>query len=304
MNLLTKKKKKKKLNKFERILHDYTYAAIGSFILAFAISYFHAPCSISTGGVSGVAITMEILFRIPKPISTLIINLILFGFGFKTLRKSAILKTVVGIFMLSAFLAITDPLSAYLYQIGIDFGKDLLISAVFGGILVGAGVGLTVLVDASTGGSDFAGIMLHKIIPHIGVATFILLIDTAVIVSSSLALNDVKLMFYCVISLYISTKVTDFILVQGDFAKSVYVISKHTKEVAADIMANMKRGVTGIYSKGCYNDTETMMLMCIVRSREVPVVMDIVKKYDPAAFTIISDVKEVRGEGFKEVENV
>lgn len=303
MNLF-KKKKKRKLSKFEKILSDYFCAAIGSFILAFAISYFHAPCSISTGGVSGVAITMEILFKIPKPISTLIINLILFGFGFKTLKKSAILKTVVGIFMLSAFLAVTDPLTEYLYSIGIDFGKDLLISAVFGGILVGVGVGLTVLVEASTGGSDFAGIMLHKIIPHIGVATFILLIDTAVIVSSSLALNDIKLMFYCVISLYISTKVTDFILVQGDFAKSIYIISKHTKEVAADIMANMKRGVTGIYSKGCYNDTETMMLLCIVRSREVPVVMDIVRKYDPVAFTIISDVKEVRGEGFKEVEDV
>ena len=304
MNLLYKKKKKRKLSKFEQILSDYLYAAVGSFILAFAISYFHAPCSISTGGVSGVAITMEILFKIPKPISTLIINLILFGFGFKTLKKSAILKTVVGIFMLSVFLAITDPLSAYLYDIGISFGNDLLISSIFGGVLVGVGVGLTVLVDASTGGSDFAGIMLHKIIPHIGVATFILLIDTAVIVSSSLLLKDITPMFYCVISLYISTKVTDFILVNGDFAKSVYIISKHTKEVAADIMANMKRGVTGIYSKGCYNDTETMMLMCIVKSKEVPVVMDIVNKYDPAAFTIISDVREVRGEGFKEVENV
>ena len=206
--------------------------------------------------------------------------------------------------MLSGFLAITDPLTVYLNSIGINFGNDILISTVFGGVLVGLGVGLTVLVNASTGGSDFAAIMLHKIIPHIGVASFILAIDMTVIIASGLAIGDISLMFYSAMSLYISTKVTDFILVRGDFAKSIYIISKHTKEVAADIMANMKRGATGIYSKGCYNDTETMMLMCIVKSKEVPVVMDIVRKYDPAAFTIISDVKEVRGEGFKEVENV
>lgn len=290
--------------KFKKIITDYLYAALGSFILAFAISYFHAPFNISTGGVSGVAITMETLLRIPKPISTLIINLILFAFGFKTLRKSAILKTVIGIFMLSFFLALTDPLTVYLNSIGMTFGNDILISTVFGGVLVGLGVGLTVLVDASTGGSDFAAIMLHKIIPHIGVATFILFIDTTVIVASSLALKDISLMFYSVISLYISTKVTDFILVRGDFAKSVYIISKKTKEIADEIMQDMKRGVTGIYSKGCYNNTETMMIMCIVKSKEIPTVLEKVKKHDRAAFTVVSDVREVHGEGFKEVEDV
>ena len=90
--------------KLKKIISDYLYAALGSFILAFAISYFHAPFNISTGGVSGVAITMETLFNLPKSVTTLIINLILFGCGFKTLRKSAILKTVVGILCFQAFL--------------------------------------------------------------------------------------------------------------------------------------------------------------------------------------------------------
>ncbi len=292
------------MNKAKKIITDYLYAAVGSFILAFAISYFHAPFNISTGGVSGVAITLETLLKIPKPISTLIINLILFGFGFKTLRKSAILKTVVGIFMLSGFLAITDPMTIYLHSIGIDFGNDILISTVFGGILVGLGVGLTVLVDASTGGSDFAAIMLHKIIPHIGVASFILAIDMTVITASGLAIGDISLMFYSAMSLYISTKVTDFILVRGDFAKAIYIISSKPQEIADIIMNNMKRGVTGIYSKGFYNKTDKTMLMCIVKSKEIPVVLNTVKELDPTAFTIISDVREVHGEGFKEVADV
>ena len=288
------------MQKLKQILKEYSCAAAGSFILAFAISYFHAPFNISTGGVSGVAITIETLFNIPKPISTLIINLVLFGFGFKTLKKSDILKTIVGIFMLSGFLAITDQLTVYLHSIGINFGNDIFISTVFGGILVGAGVGLTVLVNASTGGSDFAAIMLHKVIPYIGVASFILLIDTTVIIASGLSLGDISLMFYSAISLYISTKVTDFILVRGDVAKSVYVISKKAPEIASAIMDEMERGVTGIYSKGCYSDTDAMMILCIVKNKEVPVLLDKVKKYDPEAFTIISNVREVHGEGFKE----
>lgn len=290
--------------KIKNFITDYLYAAAGSFILAFAISYFHAPFNISTGGVSGVAITMETLLKIPKPVSTLIINLILFGFGFKTLRKSAILKTVVGIFMLSGFLAITDPLTVYLHSIGINFGNDILISTVFGGVLVGLGVGLTVLVDASTGGSDFAAIMLHKIIPHMGIATFILAIDMTVIIASGLAIGDISLMFYSAMSLYISTKVTDFILVRGNFAKAIYIISSNPQKIADFIMSHMKRGVTGIYSKGFYNNTDKTMLMCIVRSKEIPVILSTVKELDPVAFTIISDVREVHGEGFKEVENV
>ena len=285
-------------------LIDYFFIALGSFLLAFAISYFYAPFDISTGGVSGIAITMETLFEIPKPISTFIINLILFGLGFKTLKKSSILKTIIGIFMLSAFLAITDRLTIYLQSIGLTFDNDIFISTILGGVLVGAGVGLTVLVEASTGGSDFAAIMLHKLMSHISIAAFILIIDTTIIISSGLVLGDISLMFYSALSLYISTKVTDFILVRGNFAKSVYVISKKSSEIASEVMNNMERGVTGIYSKGCYDNNDTMMLMCIVKNKEVPNLLKMVKKIDRNAFTIISDVKEVHGEGFLETDIV
>ena len=208
------------MKSIKKILTEYFYIAIGSFILAFAISFFLVPCRISTGGVSGVATVFYHLFSIPLSATTLAINLGLFVFGVGTLKKSAILKTVAGIVFLSLFLEVTDYITILLNNAGFDFGDDIIISSVFGGVLVGVGVGLTVLVDASTGGSDFAAIMLHKLIPHVGIATFILIIDSVVIIASGFALDDVSIMFYSVISLYISSKVTDFILVRGDFAKS------------------------------------------------------------------------------------
>ncbi len=191
------------------------------------------------------------------------------------------------------FLEITPNLGAY--------DNDIFICSVFGGILVGVGVGLVVYKDASTGGSDFAALILHKIFPYISIAAFILVIDSMVIIASGILLCDYTIMFYSVISLYISSKVTDWILVRGDYAKSVYIISKNSRKIAEEIMSDMQRGVTGIYSHGCYLKEDNMMLMCIMKSKEIPKLLDKVKNHDKNAFTVISEVREVRGEGFKEV---
>ncbi len=272
---------------------DYVVIALGAFILAFGINIFLVPVKISTGGVSGVATVFYHLLHIPMWVTTLIINLVLFAFGFKMLKKSTVVKNLAGIVFLSLFLRLTENFPTY--------NDDMLICAVFGGILVGLGVGLTVLREGSTGGSDFAALMLNKAIRYISVATFILIIDTGVILASGFAFEDVTIMFYSVLSLYISSKVTDFILIRGDFAKSIYIISKKNPEIAAFVMNDMVRGVTGIYSRGCYSDTDGMMLMCIVKSKEVQTVLNKVKELDKDAFVIISEVREVCGDGFKEM---
>ncbi len=279
------------MNRIKRTIIDYLYIAAGSFILAFAINFFLVPCKISTGGVSGVGTVLYYLFDIPLSVTTLIINAVLFFCGYKTLKKSSIAKTIAGILFLSLFLEITEKFGSY--------NDDMLIASVFGGVLVGVGVGLAVLKEASTGGSDFAALMLHKVIPYISVATFILLIDSMVILVSGIVFEDYTIMFYSVISLYISSKVTDFILVSGDYAKSVYIISQCSDRIAEEIMTDMERGVTGIHSKGYYTNQENTMLMCVVKSKEIPQLLEKVKRLDQHAFTIISEVREVYGEGFK-----
>jgi uncharacterized membrane-anchored protein YitT (DUF2179 family) len=274
-------------------LKEYFFVALGSFILAFAINFFLVPLKISTGGVSGFATVIFYVFHIPLSITTLVINIVLFFFGYKTLKKDSVFKTIFGIFALSFFLEITSWIPAY--------SDDIVVASVFGGILVDFGVGITVLYDGSTGGSDFAALIFHRILPHIPVATFILLIDSAVIILSGIVFKDYTITFYSVISLYISTKVTDYILVRGDVAKSVYIVSKKNEELADEIMTDLQRGVTGIYGKGLYYKEDTMILMCILRSNEVPILLDKLKAKDPDAFAIVSDVKEVRGKGFKTV---
>lgn len=275
---------------FKKCIIDYTYIILGTFVLAFAITFFHIPCKISTGGVNGLATVVYYLFNIPLSVTVLIVNLVLFVCGYKILRKFAIAKTIVGIVFLSLFLEVTPVFGSY--------SKDVFLSSVFGGILVGVGVGLAVLKEGSTGGSDFAALMLNKAVPFISVATFILIIDMLIIVLSGFAFESYTTMFYSAISLYISCKVTDMIVVRGKYAKSVFIISEKHDIIASEIIDYMERGVTGIYSYGCYKEKDQMMLMCIVKSREVPMLMKKIKKIDDKAFTTISEVREVCGEGF------
>ena len=161
------------MEKAKKIAVDYLYIAIGSFILAFGINYFLVPMKISTGGVSGIGTVLYYFFSIPLSVTTLVINAVLFVCGYRLLRKSAIVKTLAGILFLSLFLEITARFGEYT--------EDMLIASIFGGILVGAGVGLTVLRGASTGGSDFAALMIHKLVPHISIATIIMIIDGIVL---------------------------------------------------------------------------------------------------------------------------
>ena len=272
---------------------DYFVIVLGTFILAIGINFFLVPAKISTGGVSGVATMLYHLFHIPVWVTTLVFNLILLASGFKMVKKSTIVKNLTGIILLAVFLCLTENLVSY--------HEDVLICAVFGGILAGLGVGLTILREGSTGGSDFTALMLNKAIRHISVATFILMIDTGVILASGFVFKDVTIMFYSVLSLYISSKVTDFILIRGDFAKSIYIISKKNREIAEYIMSDIVRGVTGIYSRGCYSGHDHMMLMCIVKSKEAQQILNKVKAIDNEAFVIISEVREVCGDGFKQI---
>ena len=264
----------------KKFIVDYMCIVFGTFILAFAITFFLVPCKISTGGVSGLATVIYYIFNIPLSVTILIVNLVLFICGYWTLRKSAIAKTIVGIVFLSLFLEITPLFGSY--------SEDVLLSSVFGGILVGVGVGLAVLKEGSTGGSDFAALMLNKAVPFISVATFILIIDMSVIVLSGFVFKSYTIMFYSAISLYISCKVTDMIVVHGKYAKSVFIISEKHNEISKEIMDDMERGVTGIYSYGCYKE----------KNQEVPTLVEKSKKIDSNAFTTISEGREVCGEGF------
>lgn len=273
---------------------DFWMITIGALLLALSLNLFLIPNKISSGGISSVGTILYYLYEIPLSITNLVLNAVLFLFGFRFLGKSTILKTIVGIFLLSFFLELTGKISAVT--------NDLALAAVFGGAVMGLGIGLVVRYGASTGGSDFAGMVLHRLMPHISVATHIMLIDSVIVLVAGLVFRDAAIMLYSFLTLFVSSNVILFVLSFGDVARAIIIISEQNALISKAILEEFSRGVTGLYSRGMYSQAEQLVLLCVVAPKELPKIVRRVRELDPCAFLIINDSRTVLGEGFKQDE--
>jgi uncharacterized membrane-anchored protein YitT (DUF2179 family) len=284
--------KKKDVSKATPYILDFVFIFVGCAVLAAGINLFLAPNMISSGGISSVGTILLHLFGVDLWITNLAANVLLFLLGFRFLGKYAVLKTTAGILFLSMFLWLSDFLPKYT--------EDKILATVVGGVLVGLGVGLVVRRDGSTGGSDFAALMIKRFMPHVSIANLILVMDCAVIILSGIVFKSVSITIYSVIAMYISSKVTDWVVLRGDAAKSVQILSPKNEEIAVMIMERFERGVTGVHCTGMYTGKDGLMLMCLVSPKELPRLANAVRKIDPSCFMVIGDAREVLGMGFKE----
>ncbi|MGN1121205.1 MAG: YitT family protein [Eubacteriales bacterium] len=275
----------------KKFLAEQTSIAAGAFLLAVGVNVFLAPNKISAGGISSVGTVLLYLFGIKMSVTTLLFNAVLFAVGYKFLGKRTVLKSIAGILYLSLFLEVTLLLPSYT--------QDLFIGTLLGGVFMGAGVGLVVKKGASTGGSDFAALILGRFFPHVSPARFILCIDGIIILAAGIVFRSFTVTAYSALALYVSSKVTDALLVLGDKAKVLYVLSEKNEEIAREIMEHFQRGVTAIYGKGMYSGKNTVMLYCVLSPKQLPHVIRFIRTIDSSAFVVIHDAVEVLGEGFK-----
>ncbi|MBR3837485.1 MAG: YitT family protein [Clostridia bacterium] len=271
-------------------IKEYALILLGAFLLAFAVQVFLVPAKISTGGASGIGTVLFYTLGIPLFVTVPALNAVIFIFGFRSLPRRALIKSLFGVAALSVFLSLTQRLPVY--------RGNLILGAVFGGAIAGVGVGLTLLQTASTGGTDLVALVLHGKKPHLTPGSLILWMDSAIILSSGFFLGDLTVILSSLISLYISNLTVDWVLTRGDLAKSVWVISSAASSIAGDIHRRLGRGVTGITVRRYYSNTAGEMLFCVLKNRQVPLLLELIHRRDPAAFTFISDVRKVRGEGF------
>ncbi|MBR6764853.1 MAG: YitT family protein [Clostridia bacterium] len=272
-------------------LKTYLFITFGTLILAIGLNMFLVPFKISTGGVSAIGTVLKHLLSIPLSVTNITLNALLFIFGSRYLQKSALIKTVWGIIILSLFLEITAHLPVY--------KTDMLASSVFGGVLTGTGIGIVLRQDASTGGSDFLALILKSFLPHLSAPKLIFATDIIIVSLAAAVFKSFTVAIYSLIALYISLKMSDAILIMGEGARSVKIISKEYRQIADDVIAQFDRGITGISARGIYTDTKMEMLLCVVMPKELNRLVQLVKNRDKGAFIIITDVHEVLGEGFK-----
>lgn len=278
----------------KNLLYDFMFLLFGCILLSVSINVFLTPNKISAGGISTIGTVLLHIFGIKMSLTNLIFNAILFIFGYKSLGKYAIIQTSAGILLLSVCLEFTSHIQPYF--------ENELIGVLSGGVLMGAGVGMIVKTGASTGGSDFAGLILKKLMPHISLAKLIMVIDCVIVILAGIVFKSYTVTVYSIIALYVSSIITDRIITLGDGAKMVMIFSKETRKISDYILTQYERGVTGVHSIGMYSNEERIMLLCVVTPKELPVYMNLIHEIDKHAFVVISNVHEVIGEGFKEIE--
>ena len=272
-------------------LRDVLFIIVGTALIAVSINMIYDPMSIVNGGFTGLGIVIKHFTEIPIWVTNVVLNVPVFICAFFLLGRSSTVKSLFADIMLTLFLAVCPQLSL--------FGDDILLSAVFGGIIGGAGIGLCFLTSCTTGGTDMLSALIHTKLRHYTIPQIMFVVDGLVIVAG-FAVFGIKNSMYAIITIFISNKISDAILEGFKFAKIAYIITDHGREIADEIMVKLDRGVTGFDGTGMYSGNHKDVLMCAVSKKEIVEVLDIVNKKDPYAFVTVHDAREVCGEGFVE----
>ena len=278
-------------------IYDYIMIIIGTAILAIGVAWFYDPIGLVTGGFSGLSIVIkhvtEVFIEggIPLWLTNIALNVPVFILAYFLKGKKFIGKTLFGTLMLSAWLYILPA---------VDMAQgDLMIAALFGGVCAGAGIGFVIRVGATTGGTDMVSALVQLKLRHFSIVQILLVID-GIVVLLGLFVFGMRPTLYALIGIVVQTKVSDLIVEGFNYSKAAYIITNEHEEVATRIMTELERGVTGLHAKGMYTKEDKCVLYCIVTQKEIIGLKDIVNEVDPNAFVIVSDVKEVLGEGFQE----
>lgn len=286
----------KLLNK-RRLYVDYLMIAVGTCCMAFGIQWFFDPAGLVTGGFTGIAIIVRQMSLgvtdggIPLWLTNLVLNIPMFLIAWKLKGRQFVGKTAAATILLSVWLYIITPVNMA--------QNDPLLAAVFGGVIMGVGIGLNLTARATTGGTDMAAALIQNKARHYSVVQIMQILD-GVIVLSGLYTFGLKAGLYAVIAIYITSKVSDALMEGMKYSKAAFIITDYHKEVAQALMEKLNRGITGISAMGMYSGSEKCMLYCVVSKKEIVDLKEIVVGIDSHAFVIVSDAREVLGEGFIE----
>ncbi|RED60417.1 YitT family protein [Cohnella lupini] len=270
----------------------------GTALYAFGLQFFIIPNLLMEGGVTGVAVLLNYALDLPVSLTSLLINLPLFILGWKQLGRSAMIYTFVGTLLLSLFLWIAEWMVENGWMVPFTSEQDFILVVLYAGVTLGIGLGLVFRAGGTTGGVDIIARILHRARGW-SMGQIILTLDVLVLGISLLIIPKEKVL-YTLVSVFIATKIIDFIQ-EGAYAAKAFTIICHTPEkLAKDITVELDRGVTLMPSIGAYSGEDKMVIYCVVSRFEIRKLKSLVRQHDRKAFIVINDVHDVLGEGFRD----
>jgi len=285
---------------------SYSLIVIGSIILAAGFVFFISPYKIVPGGVYGIAIVIHYMTEgmfswapsgLPIGLMGLIMNIPLTIIGIRILGPRFGVKTVVGFVLTSIFM----DLITYLFGEAPLVAGDALLSSIFGGVLVGLGLGLIFKSKATSGGSDIVAMILAKY-TKMPLGQLMIYVDSGIVLIGLVVFADWKIPLYSWIVIYVTGKTIDIVLQGMSVDKTLFIISDKFVEIRDRIINDLHRGGTYIPGKGMYNGSDKTIIFTVVNRREMALLQEYIHEIDPTAFLTVLEANEILGEGFKSLK--
>lgn len=285
---------------------SYSLIVIGSIILAAGFVFFISPYKIVPGGVYGIAIVIHYMTQglftwapsgLPIGLMGLIMNIPLTIVGIKILGPRFGVKTIVGFVLTSVFM----DLITYFFGEAPLVAGDALLSSIFGGVLVGLGLGLIFKSKATSGGSDIIAMIFAKY-TKLPLGQLMIYVDSAIVLIGLVVFEDWKIPLYSWIVIYVTGKTIDIVLQGMSVDKTLFIVSDKFVEIRDRIINDLHRGGTYIPGKGMYNGSDKTIIFTVVNRREMALLQEYIHEIDPRAFLTVLEANEILGEGFKSLK--
>lgn len=271
---------------------------MGAAVYSAGMQFFMYPNNVISGGLTGVAMIINQLSGLPVGTMLILMNVPLFVVAWRHFGLDFMLGSLAGTVLSSVCIDLFA-------MTGLVLTDDIMLACIIGGVIKGAGLGLIYNMGATTGGIDIVTKLLRQKSPHLNFGTIMLLLDAVIIVAYALILNKYESAMYSIIGMFVVSKVVDLALYGIDISNVCYIISDKSKDIIREITAgNMHRGVTVLEARGAYTGKEKPVVMTVIKRQQIGEIRRIVRSIDENAFFIVTDAKNVFGNGFENISEV
>lgn len=278
------------------------YIISGSFLTAVGIALFTTPAKIASGGVSGIATILFHSFGFDTGLSILVLSVPLFLIGVAIFGKEYGIRSLAGTLFLALFTSLLNRIFGYGGVLSYENPQSVLLSAIFGGVMMGIGVGLVLRSGANTGGTDIVAQILARFTP-LSMGSSLFLVD-ALVIGASAYIFSLEMALYATITVYITATVIDRVLLSFGTrsAKTVFIVSEKLQVIQKEILEQLGHGGTILSGLGMYTGLNRPVIMTVVSNHKVAQLTNIVHEADKRAFMIVQEAYKVLGEGFSPIE--
>lgn len=294
---MTRKKQSEGLQAVKHWALDTLIIIFGAGIYALGVHCFTAPNNIAPGGVTGIATIISYVTGAKLGTLISVINIPLMIAGFILLNRKTMIKTLIGVASLSLMTDyVLKDIPVYIAENG-----GGILASIFGGLLMGAGLGIVYAREGTTGGTDIINKIINRFKPEIKLGQISFLINAGVALSGYFVYKNLDVVLYAIVSVFVQARVIDMLVYGGLEGKFLMIFSEKPQEIAERLL-KQKRGVTLLKGEGAYSGEERQVVCIAVHKNEYVKVKRIVKETDPNAFVIITGASEVLGKGFQKLD--